>query len=140
MRSASLREQSGVNRMMPVALRLVIIGAARTRGSVNWQKMAIRFPLFEVETFENGGTVTVKLQLERKAADSLHQRGLLEIGGAQERLTIYVKNDRICPHNCHFPRILGAVVVLLQIKHDEAVIFARLLFAHGFAAHAKPRA
>jgi len=48
MRSASLREQSGVNRMMPVALRRVIIGAARTRGSVNWQKMAIRLPLFEV--------------------------------------------------------------------------------------------
>ena len=46
--SASSREQSGVNRMIPVAFRLVIIGAARTRGSVNWQKMAIRLPLFEV--------------------------------------------------------------------------------------------
>ena len=47
-RSASWREQSGVNRIMPVALRWVIIGAARTRGSVNWQKMAMRLPLFDV--------------------------------------------------------------------------------------------
>ncbi|MDP6678606.1 MAG: hypothetical protein QGG72_06875 [Verrucomicrobiota bacterium] len=46
-RSASFREQSGVKRMIPVALRCVIIGAARTRGSVNWQKMAMRLPLFD---------------------------------------------------------------------------------------------
>jgi len=35
---------------------------------------------------------------------------------------------------------LGAVVVLLQIEHDETVILPGFLFAHGFAAQAKPSA
>jgi len=82
----------------------------------------------------------VELKLERKAADSLHQRGFLEVGGAQKRLTVDVKNDRICTVNGHFSRILGAVVVLLQIEHDETVILPGFLFAHGFAAQAKPSA
>jgi hypothetical protein len=92
------------------------------------------------ETFENGGSMPIELKLECKAADSLHQRGPLEVAGAQERLAVDVKNDRICTVNGHFPRILGAVVVLLQIEHDETVILPGFLFAHGFAAQAKPSA
>ncbi|MDP6752739.1 MAG: hypothetical protein QGF56_03550 [Verrucomicrobiota bacterium] len=82
--------------------------------------------------------MAVELKLERKAAPGLHQGDFFQIGSREERLAVDIKNKRISPVNSHFPGIFGAIIVLLKIEHDKAVIFAGLLFAGGLASEAEP--